>query len=93
MNKYRYFIYGNSGGIKELIYDLNTNNGLRFEYLNEVFNYIANNSDGMNKDDLALKPYCFDYRINKFVFMITTKRFGKDNFTFPQFAGYYLIEL
>lgn len=93
MNKYRYFIYGNSGGIEKTINDLNTNNGLRFENLNEVFNYIAENSYGMNKDDLALKPYCFDNRINKFVFMITTKRFAKEYFTHPIFAGYYLIEL
>lgn len=93
MNKYRYFIYGNSGGIKEVINDLNTNSGLRFENLNEVFNYIADNPNRMSKNDLALKPYCFDDRINKFVFMITTKRFAKDNFTYPQFAGYFLIEL
>ena len=36
MNKYRYFIYGNSGGIKEVINDY-------LDILNILKNYIMNN--------------------------------------------------
>ena len=97
MKRCRYFIYGNSGGINEVINDLKNYKGLRFRTLNEVFDYIANNSMGMKKEDLTIKHYCYDNRINKEVFMVCTNRFGKDNYIKKYghtiFAGYYLIEL
>lgn len=97
MKIYNYFIYGNSGGIDEVIKDLTSYKGLRFRTLNEVFDYIADNSLCMKKEDLALKPYCYDARIKKYVFMITTKKIGKEDcykkYGCPQFAGYYLVEL
>ena len=44
-----------------------------------MFDYIADNSLCMKKEDLALKPYCYDARIKKYVFMITTKKIGKED--------------
>ncbi len=97
MKRYRYFIYGNSGGINEVINDLKNYKGLRFRTLNEVFDYIADNSKGMKKEDLSIKHWCYDDRIEKDVFMVSTNKFGKDNYIkkygCTQFAGYYLVEL
>ena len=97
MKRCKYFIYGNSGGISEVIKDLKNYKGLRFRTLNEVFNYIADNSLGMKKEDLSIKYWCYDDRIEKDVFMICTNRFDKDNYIKKygqtMFAGYYLIEL
>lgn len=96
MKRYKYFIYGNSGGIDKVINDLENHKGLRFRTLEEVFNYIADNSMGMIKDDLSIKYWCYDKRIQKNVFMVSTNRFGKDNYIkkgYTCFAGYFLIEL
>lgn len=93
----KYFIYGNDGCIDDVIDGLQNNYGLRFSTLYDVFDYVEKHSMFIKKDDLSLKYYCYDSRINKRVFMICTNRCGKENYIKKYghscFAGYFLVEL
>lgn len=54
----RYMIYGNSGGIEQVINDIKNNTGLRLPSLIDVFNYVKESHEEMpNVDDLTIKPY------------------------------------
>lgn len=93
----KYFIYDNCGSIDKVINDLRLKKGLRFSSLIDVFTYISKRSFGFRFDDLSLKPYGYDARIKKEVYMIVTVKCGKENYIkkygSSQFAGYYLVEL
>lgn len=87
-----YFIYGNSGGIDKVKEEL-SNPKETFENIKEVFETIVKRYSGMlDIEDLSVKYYCYDDRIERDVYMIVTNRCGNEDYIekykCPQFAGY-----
>ena len=92
----KYFMYGNSGGICEVIETLESNPPY-YTTLKDCFQKLVTDSwSAFSIEDLSIKYHAFDERINKDVYMITTKRFGKTDYIkeygTSQFFQ-YLIEL
>lgn len=68
-----YYIYGNSGSIKEVINDLK-DNPIIYHSIKEVLEHIADTSFGLyNKSSLLVRPYGEDPRLDKDVYMIVTE--------------------
>lgn len=92
----KYFLYGNGGGIDKVIDDMN--NSPHYFYsikdaLAEVAEEISRWGNPISiKEDLSVCFYCYDDRINKNVYMITTTKFGDKTYPHPIFAK-YLVDL
>lgn len=72
----RYMIYGNSGGIGEVIEELK-NPKETFGGIKEVFHHlVTTRGNSFSIEDLYVKYYAYDERIEKDVFMITLGRRG-----------------
>lgn len=92
----RYFVYGNSGGIDKVQEELK-NPKETFGSIIEVFEAIKNKHGAMfDIRDLNIIHHCYDPRIDKDVYMITTNRYGKDDYIKlyrnPQFIS-FLVEV
>lgn len=93
----RYFIYGNSGGIDQVKYELKHPAPNRvFNTINDMFNFFTNGiepfSNGCSKGDLYVKYYGYDDRIKKHVYIIMTEQFY-DNEVYdktPHFLSYFV---
>ena len=91
-----FFIYGNSGGIDKVMQELR-NPKETFGSLTELFEAIKDKRGAMfDIKDLNIIYYCYDPRIDKEVYMITTNRYGEEDYIRlygnPQFL-YFLIEV
>ena len=94
MNKY--FMYGNGGGIHNVIASLE-NNPEYYTTLKDCFeNLVALCNGAYSIKDLTMDFYTFDERINKDVYVIGTKRYRQEDYIkeygCPQFVQ-YLVEL
>lgn len=68
-----YYIYGNSGGINEVVNDLKGNPTI-YHSIKEVLEHIADTSFGLyNKSSLLIKSYGEDSRLGRDVYMIVTE--------------------
>ena len=88
----KFFIYGNGGGIDEVKKALK-NPKETFNTIKEVFEAIKRRyGDLIYIDDLSVKFYCYDDRIDKDVYMVVTNRCGKEDYIkkykYPQFISY-----
>lgn len=71
-----FFIYGNAGGIDEVIKELANPNKKTFKSLESVFKHlIKKNHDAFTMEDLSVRFYGYDERINKNVYMISTSNY------------------
>ena len=76
----KFFIYGNGGGIDEVKKALK-NPKETFNTIKEVFEAIKRRyGDLIYIDDLSVKFYCYDDRIDKDVYMVVTNRCGKEDY-------------
>lgn len=92
----RYFIYGNGGGIDKVKKDLE-NPKETFASLYDVFNAIKERRISIpDVSCLSIKHHCYDPRIDKEVYVVTTDRQGNTDcvkkYGCPQFVS-YLVEI
>ena len=95
-----YMIYGNGGGIHKIISDLKNGTTIyskRFDSIHDIFSYLVNESgQAFAIEDLNIKYYCHDRRIEKNVYMITINRYAGvdyiEEFGCPQFYK-YMVDL
>ena len=95
-----YMIYGNGDCFSKIKYDIENGTSYhskRYNSLYDVFIDLTYENDNLfHITDLSIKPYCYDGRINKMVYMITLRKYGNEDFVkkygCPQFYK-YLIDL
>lgn len=79
-NGVRYMIYGNSGGIGEVIAELK-HPEKTYGSIKEVFDEVVKIfEEWVDHKDLALMYYGYDDRIRRHVFTVLTKRFGDEDY-------------
>ena len=88
----KFFLYGNGGGIDEVKKELKHPKET-FKTIKEVFEEIKRRyGDFLDIEDLSVKYYCYDDRIEKDVYMVVTDRCGKEDYIkkykCPQFVSY-----
>lgn len=91
-----YLLYGNSGGIDLVKKSIERKENV-YDSLLDALKYAADTplcSFGIN--DLSVKYYGYDPRINKEVYVILTNRCGKENYIkkygTPQFV-FFMVEV
>ena len=95
-----YMVYGNGSGFEKILNDLENETCLhskRYNSIYEIFNnLVCESNNAFSINDLNIKVHGFDNRINKIVYMITIKRYFKEDFISeygcPQFYK-YMIDL
>ena len=92
----KYMIYGNSGGINEVVEKIKLPTDT-FGSIKAVYEELVKRYPGsFSVDDLCLRYYGYDDRINKDVYIIGTGRQGDvdcyEKFGYPQFVC-YMIQL
>lgn len=86
----RLFTYGNSGGIDCVIKNIN-NNPKTYNSIADVLNSVLEENKGfINLQDLSIKYYCKDERIGKTVYIITTDRYGDEDYIREYFSPRYV---
>lgn len=61
----------------------------KFNSLKELLQYIVKQfNNAFAIDDIYIKYYCYDSRIDWDTFLITTKTYGMERFDIPQAIGY-----
>ncbi len=93
---FKYMIYNNSEGIDKVIKQIKRPRKT-FGSIKEIYEELVNNYlNAFSIDDLYLRYYGYDDRIEKDVYVITTSRLGKDDYIkkygCPQFVC-YMIQL
>lgn len=88
----KFFIYGNGGGIDKVKEELK-NPKETYESIKEVFEEIKRRYGNLlDIDDLSVKYYSYDARIEKDVYMVVTNKCGKENYIkkykCPQYVSY-----
>lgn len=88
----RFFLYGNSGGIYRVKDEL-ANPKETFATIREAcMAVVERNHDMFDIEDLFIKYYGYDERIEKDVYMITTSCYGDEDYIkeygYPQFVSY-----
>lgn len=86
------FIYGNAGGI-DRVKDKINNPQETFDTIKEACMAVVKQYNNMFAlEDLYVRYYGYDERINKDVYLITTNRYGEENYIkkygHPQFVSY-----
>lgn len=89
----KFFIYGNSGGIDEVKKELANPKTKTFETIKQVCTTLVKQRDNaFDVEDLYIRYYGYDNRIEKDVYIIATCRHGKENYIkkygCPQFISY-----
>lgn len=94
----RYFTYGNSGGIDNIKKEL-SNPKVTFDSIKEMLFEVSRRYQDawgvlFDIEDLSIRYYGYDERIEKDVYMICTNRHGDKNFIemygCPQFVSYFV---
>ena len=88
----KFFLYGNGGGIDKVKEELK-NPKETFSTLKEAFEEIVRRYSGfLDIRDLHIQYYYYDSRIEKEVFIVTTSRYGNEDYIkkcgCPQFVSY-----
>lgn len=86
------FIYGNGEGIDRVKDEIN-NPQETFKTIKEACIAVVKRYNNMfNLEDLYIRYYGYDKRINKDVYLIITSRYGEENYIkkygCPQFVSY-----
>ena len=88
----RYFIYGNSGGIGKVIEELQHPEPEHvFKYISDILRHISNRFE-CDIEDLSIEYYDYDFRLQKYVYMICTTKCGYETYDYPQFAS-FMVEI
>ena len=90
----KFFLYGNSGGIDEVKKEL-THPRETFETIKQACATLVRQRDNaFDIEDLYIRYYGYDERIEKDVYIIATSRHGKENYIkkygCPQFISYMI---
>ena len=95
--KARYFIYGNGGSIWETKNRLDAGKEDRYNSLYDVLcvlgeRHAIGNINAFDTEDLTIRYYGTDSRIDKDVYIICTKRYFREKYDTPQFVS-FLVEV
>ncbi len=90
----RFYVYGNSGGIGKVLQDL-SHKPKTYGSVEEALNAIQKkHAQYLDMHNLHVEYYTYDNRLEKDVFMITTDRFGDEDYIAtcgtPQFVAYMI---
>jgi len=88
----RFFLYGNSGGIDNVKKEL-SNPKETFETIKDACAALVEQRlNAFDIEDLHIRYYGYDKRIEKDVYLIATSRYGKEDYIkkygCPQFVSY-----
>ena len=90
----KYYIYGNSGGIDEVLKDIKRPKKT-FSSIKDVFEHIVREYGGfVSMEELSVRYYGYDDRLEKDVYLIGTSRCGSENYIkkygCPQFIRFMI---
>ena len=88
----KYFLYGNSGGIGKVKEEL-SNPKETFDTIKDAcISIVERNHNAFNIEDLYIRYSCYDERIDKDVYTISTGCYGLEDYIkeygCPQFVSY-----
>lgn len=90
----KFYLYGNGGGIDKVIEDI-SNSPKTYASLKEImFELKERYFNQFDIYDLCIQYYCYDNRLNKDVYIVTTSRMGEEDYIqkcgCPQFISFMI---
>lgn len=86
------FLYGNSGGIGEVIEEI-SNNPTTYDTLYGAYaSLVEKHEHGFAIEDLSCRYYTYDDRLDKQVYIICTDKYFDEIYSSPQFVS-FMVEL
>lgn len=84
----KYFLYGNSGGIEKVAYDLSNPDKKTYGSIKEAFEAVVKFYDlcSLRIEDLSIEYYTYDDRIRKEVYIVLMKQCAGKKCDPPQYA-------